>query len=526
MSGFRKVHFQSRLCYSVFFALLVTSVSAQQSQVLLGDANVENSTDSNPPGTAEAFPVQAVATGQVSSLSVYLDRSNSATSISVGMYADRNGHPGALLTRGATSNALSGGWNPINISPLPVTSGTTYWLALVGGNGVIRFRDRTGGCQSEVDSQTNLSSLPATWSTGSVWRTCVVSMFESGSGVPGSSTPPPSTGLSVSPPAISLLAGHQQQFTAAVNGSSSLAVTWSASGGTVSTTGLYTAPSSAGTYIVTARSVGSRRRSDSAVVTVTSSTPNAPPPPVATAISISPTTSSLKSSATQQFTAVVSGPTNTAVTWSVSAGTITSNGLYTAPASPGSYTVTAVSTADASKQASAVVVVSATQAVAITISSAETSVQAGGQLQLAATVSGTSNTAVTWAVTKGTGVITQSGLYTAPKSAESDVITATSQGDQTKSASVSVAVTAPVVVTHSVSLQWDASTSKIAYYKVYRGTVSGGPYNVLATNITATSYTDSTVQSGTTYYYVTTALNAAGVESIVSNQLPADIPSP
>jgi len=123
-------------------------------------------------------------------------------------------------------------------------------------------------------------------------------------------------------------------------------------------------------------------------------------------------------------------------------------------------------------------------------------------------------------------VITRSGLYTAPKSAESDVITATSQGDETKSASVSVAVTAPVVVTHSVSLQWDASTSKVAYYKVYRGTVSGGPYNVLATNITATSYTDSTVQSGTTYYYVTSALNAAGVESIVSNQLPADIPSP
>ena len=90
---------------------------------------------------------------------------------------------------------------------------------------------------------------------------------------------------------------------------------------------------------------------------------------------------------------------------------------------------------------------------------------------------------------------------------------------------MSVAVTAPVM-THSVSLQWDASTSKVAYYKVYRGTVSGGPYNLLATNITATSCTDSTVQSGTTYYYVATALSATGVESVVSNQLPAAIPSP
>ena len=167
MSGFRKGHFKASLCCSVLFALLVSSASAQQSQVLLGDANVENSTDSNPAGTAEAFPVKAVATGQASSLSVYLDRSNGATTISVGMYADHNGHPGALLTRGATSNALSGGWNPINISPVPVTSGTTYWLALVGVNGAVRFRDRTGSCHSEVNSQTNLNSLPATWSTGS-----------------------------------------------------------------------------------------------------------------------------------------------------------------------------------------------------------------------------------------------------------------------------------------------------------------------------------------------------------------------
>ena len=172
---------------------------------------------------------------------------------------------------------------------------------------------------------------------------------------------------------------------------------------------------------------------------------------MATAVSISPTTSNLKVGATQQFSAVVTGTTNTAVTWSASSGTITSSGLYTAPATAGSYTITAVSKADTSKHASATVVVSAaTQTVAISISPAKTSVLASSQLQLAATVSGTSNTAVTWAVTKGTGVITQSGLYTAPKSAESDVITATSQADNTKSASVSVAVT--VAVSYSFSL--------------------------------------------------------------------------
>ena len=524
MSGFRKAFFQASSCCAVLLALLVSSVSAQQSQVLVGDTGVEGSTDSNAAGTAEAFPVKALATGQVSSLSVYLDRSNVATGISVGMYTDRSGHPGSLLTRGATSNALPGAWNPISISPVQVTSGTTYWLALVGVNGTVRFRDRTGSCHSESNSQANLTSLPATWSTGSLWNSCIVSMYESGTAAPGSSTPAPTTGLIVSPRAVSLFSGHQQQFTAALNGSSNPAVTWSASGGTISKTGLYTAPSSAGSFTVTARSGTSRRKSASAVVTVTATTP--PPPPVTTVVSISPTTSNLKVGATQQFSAVVTSTTNTAVTWSASSGTITSSGLYTAPATAGTYTITAVSKADTSKHASAVAVVSAaTQTVAVSISAAKTSVLTSGQLQLTATVSGTSNTAVTWAVTKGTGVITQSGLYTAPKSAESDVITATSQADKTKSASVAVAVTA-AVATHSVSLQWDASASKITYYKVYRGTVSGGPYNLLATNITATSYTDSSVQSGTTYYYVATSMSAAGVESIVSNQLPAAIPSP
>ena len=79
---------------------------------------------------------------------------------------------------------------------------------------------------------------------------------------------------------------------------------------------------------------------------------------------------------------------------------------------------------------------------------------------------------------------------------------------------------------HSVSISWDVSPStNVAYYKVYRGTVSGGPYNLLGTNITADTYTDSTVQSGT-YYYVTTAVSTAGLESVLSNQFKCTVPTP
>jgi IPT/TIG domain len=86
---------------------------------------------------------------------------------------------------------------------------------------------------------------------------------------------------------------------------------------------------------------------------------------------------------------------------------------------------------------------------------------------------------------------------------------------------------ASVLSTHSVSISWDPSLSTdAAYYRVYRGTVSGGPYSLLATNITASTYTDSTVQSEATYYYVTTTVSTDGLESIFSNQFKSVIPTP
>jgi fibronectin type 3 domain-containing protein len=78
-----------------------------------------------------------------------------------------------------------------------------------------------------------------------------------------------------------------------------------------------------------------------------------------------------------------------------------------------------------------------------------------------------------------------------------------------------------------VSLLWTASTSTIAGYNVYRGTQTGGPYAQVGTgNGTATTYTDSAVQSGQTYFYVVTAVDSAGHESVYSNEARAVVPSP
>jgi hypothetical protein len=79
---------------------------------------------------------------------------------------------------------------------------------------------------------------------------------------------------------------------------------------------------------------------------------------------------------------------------------------------------------------------------------------------------------------------------------------------------------------HTVDLSWTASADAVGY-NIYRGTTSGGPYTMINSSLDSnTAYTDSTVVSGTTYYYVATAVNSGSEESGYSNQATAVIPSP
>jgi hypothetical protein len=83
-----------------------------------------------------------------------------------------------------------------------------------------------------------------------------------------------------------------------------------------------------------------------------------------------------------------------------------------------------------------------------------------------------------------------------------------------------------VANSHTVTLNWTASTTPNVNYNVYRSGVSGGPYTKLtASPVNAVTYTDGTVFAGQTYYYVTTAINTGG-ESAYSNQATAAVPFP
>jgi len=156
---------------------------------------------------------------------------------------------------------------------------------------------------------------------------------------------------------------------------------------------------------------------------------------------------------------------------------------------------------------------------------------------------GTANLTITNIVTSGAG-FSISGL-SVPLTlgvGQSHAFTASFQPSSASSSSGSIAITNNAtsgaylvnmsgtgVVSgsgHSVALSWMASTSSgVTGYNVYRRTVSSDPYTKVSSSLVATTqYTDTTVQSGQTYYYAVTAVDSSNVESTYSNQATATIP--
>jgi hypothetical protein len=132
--------------------------------------------------------------------------------------------------------------------------------------------------------------------------------------------------------------------------------------------------------------------------------------------------------------------------------------------------------------------------------------------------------------TNGVGNYTFTGLatgsYTVTPNNSGYLFTPISQNVNVTTASIAgVNFTATSQQPHSVLLTWSPSTSTIAGYNVYRSTVSGNQYNKLnSTLVPIVTYSDTTVVNGTTYFYVTTAVDSSGTESIFSNEVSAAIP--
>src|SRR5216684_6829450 len=165
-------------------------------------------------------------------------------------------------------------------------------------------------------------------------------------------------------------------------------------------------------------------------------------------ISISPPAVNLNQGGTQSFIATVTGTSNSAVNWAVqegaAGGSITSTGAYTAPNKSGTFHVIATSQGDTTKSATATVTIAA---VAIFLNQTAVTLDVGNQFTFTANVTGTVNTAVSWAIQEGTsgGSITSSGVYTAPGTDGAFHVIATSQADSTQMQTATVTIATLVV---------------------------------------------------------------------------------
>ncbi|APJ03782.1 beta strand repeat-containing protein [Silvanigrella aquatica] len=171
---------------------------------------------------------------------------------------------------------------------------------------------------------------------------------------------------------------------------------------------------------------------------------------------------------------------------------------------------------------------------------------------LSAIASSSTQITLTWALSPGTAVITYqvlrsttsgsgyvgissgtcSSVMTSPTATCTDtsaaagtpyyyVITATTLGGGTSSFSTEIAAStfagapsglaATSVGGGKVSLTWNASSGTAGItYILNRSQTSGGPYSVIESNLTTTSYTDTSVSNGVIYYYVIQSVTSAG----------------
>lgn len=292
-------------------------------------------------------------------------------------------------------------------------------------------------------------------STGAILRDSVNITVTASSGVT----------IAVSPTNATMLVNTTQQFTATVTGTSNTGVTWSVDGvnggnsttGTISSSGLYTAPAAAGSHTVRATSVADTTKFAQASVSVVTQLPNCTPSTDPGAKICSPANGSTDASPVH----VVVGTKDTAhrisaiytyvdnvVVNKTYAGTVDT----TISIAAGSH-ILRVQAWDTSgaiyRDSVSMTVASGPPQTTVTVSPSSATVAPSATQQFTATVTNNSNTSVTWSVdgvaggNSTVGTVDPTGLYTAPSANGTHTVTATSVADTTKSGSATVTVGTP-----------------------------------------------------------------------------------
>jgi hypothetical protein len=354
------------------------------------------------------------------------------------------------------------------------------------------------------------------------------------------------------PASQTVIAGKTASFAVAATGTSPMTYQWSKNGAAISgaTSSIYTTPAettadnNAKFTVAISNSAGSAT-SNAATLTVTSAT-------VAPAITAQPASQSVIAGKTASFSVTASGTAPMTYQWSKNGTAISgaTSATYTTPAettadNTAQFTVAVSNSAGSATSNAAVLTVTASTLLlnssTSSVSFGSVNVSSSGTQNVTLTNAGNSTVTISNVTISGAGFNVSgasAGLILTP--GQTATLTATFSPSAAGSAAGSVSVasnatnspdaitlsgTGIAAASHSISLGWSPSTSTVVGYNTYTSTVSGGPYTKLtAAPVSTSSYTDSNVVAGQTYYFVVTAVTSSNVESAYSVEVSALVP--
>ena len=358
---------------------------------------------------------------------------------------------------------------------------------------------------------------------------------------------PPS--ITAQPAGKTVNVGQTATFSVTATGTGTLTYQWKKNGAAISgaTSASYTTPAATASdngalFTVTVTGSASSVTSSAATLTV-----NAPP-----TISAQPASKTVTTGQTATFSVTASGSGTLTYQWNKNGAAISgaTSASYTTPATTSAdngaaFTVIVTNAAgNANSNSATLTVTTATlvlNANKTTLAFGNVTTSTNSTLTVIFTNAGNSNINISNVSVSGAG-FTGSGVSSgqiltpgqtatlsvkfAPSAAGAVTGTATVTSNATTSpATIALAGTGVAPVAHSVTLGWNAGTSTVVGYNVYRASVSGGPYTKVNSTVdNLTTYVDSTVQSAQTYFYVATAVDSAGAESTFSAEVTATIP--
>ena len=300
-------------------------------------------------------------------------------------------------------------------------------------------------------SSTGVLTAPKTGKSVTVTATSVANPKKSASVVVTLSPLPTITGVMVTCQATSLSVSGSTPCASSVTGTGSFtpSVTWSTSGGSITSAGVLTAPATGTSVTIKATSTEDPSKSGTAVIALTAALAISDPKVTVTSTSVTVTWT------------VNSAQANSAVSYSTAGSAVSITPYNPAQSAHPSFTLTGFANStpvsmvlqswlpngqSASMNVSATTSTGSSTITSVAVYCSSSSVQAGNTLACAPGVKGTGSysTAVNWSTSGGS--ITTAGILTAPKTGSSVVVKATSVEDPSKFATTTITVTAPSTI--------------------------------------------------------------------------------